>query len=1052
MVARLIRWAIAERGLVLGISLALGVAGLWAARSTPVDAIPDLSDVQVIVRTSWPGQAPQVVEDQVTYPLATALLAVPRSTTVRAFSLFGDSYVYVLFEGGTDPYWARSRVLEYLSQVSGRLPPGVRPALGPDASGVGWVYQYALVDRSGAHDLAELRALQDWLLRFELQSVPGVAEVASVGGMVKQYQVVVHPDRLRAFGVTLDEVRRAIERGGGETGGSVVEMAEAEYMVRARGYVQGVEDLRALPVARGAGGVPVTLRDLAEVRVGPQVRRGIAELDGQGEVTGGIVVARHGANAREVIRAVEQRLAALAPSLPAGVEVVEVYDRSGLIERVVGNLERKLVEEFVVVALVCALFLAHLGSSLVVVLSLPLGILAALLVMQGQGLTANAMSLGGIAIAVGTMVDAGVVMIENAHKHLERAGDAARDRWRVIAEAACEIGPSLFFSSVVVAVSFLPVFTLEAQEGRLFAPLAWTKTWAMAAAALLSVTLVPVLMGYLIRGRIRPEHDNPLNRAVLRAYRPVVELALARPRAVLLVAAAAVAVSAWPLSRLGTEFMPELDEGDLLYMPTTLPGVSIGEAQQLLQQTDRLIRTVPEVARVFGKVGSAETATDPAPLSMIETVVQLKPRDQWRSGVDLEQVKAELDAAVRLPGLTNAWVPPIKARIDMLATGIKTPVGIKVAGPDLGTIQRIATEVERAVRALPGTRSVIAERVAAGRYLDVEVRRRDAARYGLAVADVQEVIATAVGGMDVAWAYQGRERYPVNLRYPQAVRDSLGDLEQLPIVTPDGARIPLGAVATVRIADGPAEIKSEDARPSAWVYVDIAGRSAGGRDLGSFVAEAKARVAAEVALPPGYSIAWSGQYQYLERAAARLSLVAPATLLVIVLLLRLGLPQWRDVVVVMAALPFALVGGVWLLWALSYDLSVAVGVGFIALAGVAAETGVVMLVYLHHAWDARLAASRAAGRAPTDDDLRAAVEEGALLRVRPKLMTVTCIIAGLLPIMWGSGAGSEVMRRIAAPMVGGMASATLLTLVVVPAAFLLWARRDLARGRGAPSA
>jgi len=810
--------------------------------------------------------------------------------------------------------------------------------------------------------------------------------------------------------------------------------------VRARGYLRDGDDLRALPVALGANGTPVTLREVAEVRVGPQMRRGIAELDGLGEVAGGIVVARHGANARAVIEAVEARLDSLAPTLPAGVEIVETYDRSGLIERVISNLETKLLEEFLVVALVCAIFLAHLGSSLVVVVSLPLGMLAALLVMKGQGLSANAMSLGGIAIAVGTMVDASVVMIENAHKHLERAGDAAVDRWRVIGDAAREVGPSLFFSLIVVAVSFLPVFTLEAQEGRLFAPLAWTKTWAMTAAALLSVTLVPVLMGLFIRGRIRAEHDNPLNRAVLRAYRPAVALALARPRAVLLTAAAVVALTLWPYARLGTEFMPELDEGDLLYMPTTLPGVSIGEAQQLLQQTDRMIRTVPEVARVFGKVGSAETATDPAPLSMLETVIQLKPKSEWRPGLTLERLKTELDAAVRVPGLTNAWVPPIKARIDMLATGIKTPVGVKVAGPDLVEIQRLATEVERAVAGVPGARSVIAERVGAGRYIDVEVRRRDAARYGLSVAEVQRVIATAVGGMDVAWIVQGRERYPVNLRYPQAVRDSVGDLEQLPIVTSGGARIPLGAVATVRVVDGPVEIKSEDARPTGWVYVDIAGR-----DLGSFVADAKAAVAREVAVPPGYSIAWSGQYEYLERATARLALVAPATLALIVLLLHLGLPRWRDVAIVLAALPFALVGGVWLLWALGYALSVAVGVGFIALAGVAAETGVVMLVYLNHAWDARRAAAAAAGRPPTLAELHDAVEEGALRRVRPKLMTVACIIAGLLPIMWGSGAGSEVMRRIAAPMVGGMLSATVLTLLVIPAAFLLTSRRDLVR-------
>ena len=1043
MLATLIERSIANRFLVLVLAAVLAVAGAYVTLRTPVDAIPDLSDVQVIVKTSYPGQAPRVVEDQITYPLTTALLAVPGATTVRGYSFFGDSFVYVLFEDGTDLYWARSRVLEYLSQVAPRLPAGARPALGPDATGVGWIYEYALVDRTGRHDLSQLRALQDWFLKYELQTVDGVSEVATVGGMVRQYQVVVDPNRLRVYGLPLGRVAAAIRGANAEVGGSVIEIAEAEYMVRATGYLKGVADLETVPLGVSEAGIPILLGDVAEIRVGPEMRRGIAELDGEGEVVGGVVVMRSGGNALATIAAVKKKLAELQRGLPDGVEIVLTYDRSGLIERAVDTLTEKLVEEFIVVALVCLVFLFHLRSALVIVVSLPLGIVAAFLVMHWQGINANIMSLGGIAIAIGVMVDAAIVMVENLHKHMERTPVTPENRWRLVAQASKEVGPPLFFSLLIVTLSFLPVFALQAQEGRLFAPLAYTKTFAMAAAAGLSVTLVPVLMGLFIRGRVRAEHANPVNRLLIAAYRPFIRVVLAHPWPVLLAAVVVTASALWPLAgwwplhgKLGTEFMPELDEGDLLYMPTTFPGVGTGKMQELLQQTDKLIKTVPEVERVFGKAGRAETATDPAPLEMIETTILLKPRDQWRPGMTTEKLKRELDRLVQFPGLTNAWVMPIKTRIDMLATGIKTPVGIKVAGPDFATIDRIARQIEQVIQAVPGTASVIAERVSGGRYITIDIDRLRAARYGLNIEDVQMVVAVALGGENVTETVEGLERYPVNVRYPIEVRDSVEKLRWLPVVAPDGAHIPLADVAEIRVEEGPPMIRSENARPNGWVYVDIADR-----DLGSYVEEAKARVAAEVPLPPGYSIGWSGQYEYLLRAKERLALVVPVTLAIIVLLLYLNFRNGADVAIILGALPLSLVGGVWLIYLLDYNLSVAVGIGFIALAGVAAETGVVMLVYLQQAYAARKAVADAEGRALRRSEVVDAVVEGALLRVRPKIMTVATIIAGLLPIMLGSGTGSEVMRRIAAPMVGGMVSATALTLVVIPAVFYLWRRR-----------
>ena len=1043
MITTLIRWSVANRFLVLLAALVAAAWGIWSLARTPLDALPDLSDVQVIIRTSYPGQAPQIVENQVTYPLTTTMLSVPGVKTVRGYSFFGDSFVYIIFGDGTDLYWARSRVLEYLNQVQGRLPPEAKPALGPDATGVGWVYEYALVDRTGSHDIAQLRALQDWFLKYELKTVANVAEVATVGGMVKQYQVVLDPNRLRAYGITHAKVVSAIRNANQETGGSVLEMGEAEYMVRAMGYLKSLDDFRSIPLATGDTGVPVLLGDVARIQLGPEMRRGVAELDGEGEVAGGIIVMRSGKNALETIEAVKAKLEQLKPGLPQGVEIVPAYDRSQLIGRAVDNLTGKLIEEFVVVAVVCFAFLFHLRSALVAIVSLPLGVLMAFVVMYYQGVNANIMSLGGIAIAIGAMVDAAVVMIENAHKHIEawheRHPDSrleGSEQWRVITEAAVEVGPALFFSLLIITLSFIPIFALEAQEGRLFAPLAYTKTYAMAAAAGLAVTLIPVLMGYLIRGRIPPEHRNPLNRALIAAYRPTLELVLRFPKATLAVAALILLATLFPASRIGGEFLPPLDEGDLLYMPSALPGISVAKASELLQQSDRMIKQVPEVARVFGKIGRAETATDPAPLEMFETTIQFKPREQWRAGMTPEKLIEELDRTVKLPGLANIWIPPIRNRIDMLATGIKSPVGIKVAGTDLAEIDRIAGEVERASKTVPGVTSALAERLTGGRYIDITVDRAAAARYSMNVSDVQSVVSAAIGGENIGETVEGLQRFPINVRYPRELRDSVAELRLLPIVTERGAQIPLSAVAKVQITDGPPMLRSENARLSGWVYVDIRGR-----DLQSVVTDLQAAVAKQVKLAPGYSISWSGQFEYLERAREKMKVVVPFTLLIIFLLLYLTFRTAGEALLIMASLPFSLVGGFWLIYLLGHSMSVATAVGFIALAGVAAEFGVVMLLYLRQAWAARVEIGRT-----TDADLVDAIREGAVLRVRPKAMTVAVILAGLLPIMWGGGTGSEVMQRIAAPMVGGMITAPLLSMLVVPAAFALLMRRRL-RGR-----
>ncbi len=1049
MIASIIRWSVANRFLVVLATLALAVAGALAVRTTPVDALPDLSDVQVVIRTSYPGQAPQIVENQVTYPLTTTMLSVPGARTVRGYSFFGDSFVYVIFEDGTDLYWARSRVLEYLNQVQGRLPAGARSSLGPDATGVGWVYQYALIDRSGRHDLGQLRGLQDWLLRFELKSVPGVAEVASIGGMVRQYQIVMDPERMAAYGVSQARVAEAVRGANQEAGGAVVEMAEAEHMVRASGYLRGIEDFNSIPLGLGASGVPVTLGDVAWVQIGPEMRRGIAELNGEGEVAGGIVVIRAGANARQVIEAVRTRLDELGRSLPEGVEIVTTYDRSSLIDRAIENLTSKLAEEFIVVALVCALFLFHLRSALVAIVTLPLGVATAFLIMRLQGVEANIMSLSGIAIAVGAMVDAAIVMIENAHKKLERwreehDGEMPQgpDHWRVITDASIEVGPALFFSLLIITLSFVPVFTLQAQEGRLFAPLAFTKTYAMAASAALAITLIPVLMGFWIRGKIPHEDANPINRFLARLYQPAIDFALAKPKLILLIAALAFATTALPLSRLGGEFMPMMDEGDLLYMPTALPGLSAAEASDLLQVTDRLIRTVPEVASVFGKAGRAETATDPAPLEMFETTIQLKPRAQWRPGMTPERIIEELDRVVRVPGLTNVWVPPIRNRIDMLATGVKSPIGVKVSGPDLASIDSAARAVEAAARDVAGVSSAISERLSGGRYVDVDINRFAASRYGLNIADVQAVVSGAIGGENIGEVVEGRARYPINLRYPREVRDSLERLIALPIVTDAGLRLTLGEVATLTIADGPAMIRSENGRLSAYVYVDVRGR-----DLASVVRDLQRAVASQVELPAGVSLAYSGQFEYLARAAERLTIVGPATILIIFILLYLIFRRLDEAAIVMVSLPFALTGGVWLVYALGFDFSVAVAVGFIALAGLAAEFGVIMLIYLKNALKER----EERGIALTPEVIAQAVREGALLRLRPKAMTVAVILAGLLPILFTGGAGAEIMRRIAAPMVGGMLTAPLLSLFVIPAAYLLIRRRGLERAALASS-
>ena len=1032
MIAAIIRASVGARNLVLAAALVLTAIGVAAVRTTPVDALPDLSDVQVIIRTSWPGQAPQIVENQVTYPITSTMLSVPGARVVRGYSFTGDSFVYVLFDDGTDLYWARSRVLEYLSQVQSRLPDGAKAALGPDATGVGWIYEYALVDRTGRHDLAQLRSIQDWFLRFELKTVPGVAEVASIGGMVKEYQVIVDPQKLAAYGVTGTEVADALKRANQEVGGASVELAGAEYTVRASGYLKSLDDFRTVPLRTATGGVPVTLADVASVQLGPEMRRGIAELNGEGEVAGGVIVMRQGQNARAVIAGVKTKLDELRQGLPPGVELVTTYDRSGLIDRAVENLTGKLFEEFLIVALVCVLFLWHARSALVAILTLPLGILIAFIVMRLQGLNANILSLGGIAIAIGAMVDAAVVMIENAHKHLERwrhdHADSEPDaptRWRLVTDAAAEVGPALFLSLLIITFSFLPIFALQGQEGRLFAPLAFTKTYAMAAAALLSITLIPVLMGLLIKGRIPREDANPVNRWLTRAYRPAIDWVLARPKQTLFIAALVFATSLWPAVRLGGEFLPQMDEGDLLYMPSALPGLSVAEAGRLLQQTDRLIKTVPEVASVFGKAGRADSATDPAPLEMFETTIQFKPKDQWRPGMTQAKLVEQLDARVKVPGLANFWIPPIRNRIDMLATGIKSPVGIKVAGSNLAEIDRTAKRIEEVVRGVPGVSSALAERLTGGRYIDVDVNRAAAARYGLNVADVQAVVSGAIGGQIIGQTVEGLARYPISLRYPRELRDSVGKLAQLPVLTPSRQQITLGTVASVRISDGPSMLRSENGRPVTWIYVD--GRDS---DMQTLVGDMNRAITGKVALPPGVSISYTGQYEFLVRAKARMKLVIPVTLAIIFALLYLTFRRWDEALLIMGTLPFALTGGLWLLYWLGYNQSVATSVGFIALAGVSAEFGVVMLIYLKQALEAR-----------EDGNIAAAVRDGALLRVRPKAMTVAVILAGLFPVLVGTGAGSEVMSRIAAPMIGGMLTAPLLSMLVIPAAYLLMRRR-----------
>lgn len=1058
MITNVINWSIANRMLVLLLTAILLIFGAYSLRTTPVDAIPDLSDVQVIVKTSYPGQAPQVVEDQVTYPLTTAMLSVPGAVTVRGYSFFGDSYVYVIFEDKTDLYWARSRVLEYLSQVSADLPATAKPQLGPDATGVGWVYLYALADRTGQHDLSQLRSIQDWFLKYELQTVKGVSEVSSLGGMVKQYQIQIDPEKLRAFGIPLSHVQTAINRGNQESGASVIEMAEAEYMVLVDGYLSSIDDIKTVPLGLNENGTPILLKDIADINLGPQMRRGLAELNGEGEVVGGIVVMRYGENAAEVIRDVKAKIEELKAGLPEGVEIITVYDRSALITRAVNNLWEKLFEEFVVVALIFIAFLFHFRSSLVAIISLPVGVLAAFTVMNLQGINANIMSLGGIAIAIGAMIDGATVMIENMHKKLELAGESATpkglstsagltdaNRWRIVAEAAGEVGPALFFSLLIITLSFLPVFALEAQEGKMFAPLAFTKTYAMAASALLSITLVPVLMGYLIRGKIMPEQANPLNRSIARLYRPAIKGVLAKPKLTMGAAVLITLGSVWPAGQIGSEFIPPLDEGDLMYMPTTFPGISIGKARELLQQTDKLLKTVPEVDTVFGKMGRAETATDPAPLTMIETFIQLKPRSEWREGITTQDLIDEMNSLVTLPGLTNAFVMPIKTRIDMLATGIKTPVGIKIAGPDLTVIQRLGQEIERSLAGLPGTASVYSERVAGGRYIKVDILRDRAARYGLNVADIQQIVTTAIGGINISETVEGLERYPIQLRYPQAYRDSLESVKVLPLLTPDGQRIALADVADVFIEDGPPSIRSENARLNGWTLIDIENV-----DIGTYVRNAKQVIAESLELPPGYSLSWSGQFEYMERAKERLTLVIPFTLAIITLLLFANFRHFAEVFLILGTLPLGLVGGFWLMYFAGYNFSVAVSVGFIALAGVAVEIGVIMMVYLNKSYHGMLAKCASDSVAPTRQLLLDSVVDGAVLRVRPVMMTAVATIAGLIPIVIGVGTGSEVMSRIALPMVGGMLSAVVLTLLVLPCAYYLWRCRSLAVSATAP--
>ncbi len=1043
MLRNIIHWSVENRFLVILMTIILTLWGIISIKQTPLDAIPDLSDVQVIIKTSYPGQSPQVVEDQVTYPITTTMLSVPNATAVRGFSFLGDSYVYVIFDDDTDIYSARARVLEYLSQAASQLPENVEPRLGPDATGVGWVFEYALVDPTNQHDLSQLRSLQDWFLKFELQTVPGVSEVATIGGMVKQYQVVADPDHLRAFNISMGQLKDAIQKGNQESGGATIELGEAEYMVTAKGYLSSIEDIESIPITLNPKtGAPILLRDLAKVRLGPQMRRGIAELDGEGEVVGGIVVMRYGENALEVIRKIKERIEELKPGLPEGVEIITTYDRSTLILNAVDNLQTKLLEEFAVVALVCLLFLFHVRSALVAIISLPLGIFIAFIIMQKQGINANIMSLGGIAIAIGAMVDAAIVMIENAHKHLERwreeHGQAPQgnDRWRVITTASTEVGPALFFSLLIITFSFIPIFSLEAQEGRLFSPLAFTKTYAMGASAILSITLIPVLMGYFIRGRLPNEKSNPASVALIWIYKPLLKICLWSPWLTILVSILLMCSAWYPLSRLGSEFMPELEEGDLLYMPTTLPGISIGKARELLMQTDRIIKTYPEVKRVFGKIGRAETATDPAPLTMIETTIQLKPKSEWRPGMTLDKLIKELDSSIQFPGLTNAWVQPIKTRIDMLATGIKTPVGIKVAGPDLDSIEKIGTDIEGILRDVPGTVSVFSERVSGGRYIEITPDREEAARFGLNISDIHTVVGSAIGGVNITETIEGLERYPVNLRYPRHTRDSIEKIKQLPLLTPSGAHIPLSRIADIKVTQGPPMIKTENARLNGWTFVDIRDT-----DLGSYVSNAKKILTENLKLPPGYSVTWAGQYEYLLRVKDKLTIVIPVTLMIIFVLLYLTFRQVTAALIVMLSLPFALTGGTWYLWMLNFNLSVAVMVGFIALAGVAAEFGVIMLIYLDNAKKHR----EQLGELKTASDLREVIFEGAVMRVRPKAMTVAVIIAGLIPIMMGDGTGSDVMKRIAAPMVGGMVTAPLLSLFVIPAIYMIWKRRAVVR-------
>ncbi len=1040
MIAKLIRWSVANRILVLIASLFATGWGIWALQSTPVDALPDLSDVQVIIRTSYPGQPPRIVENQVTYPLTTTMLSVPGAKTVRGYSFFGDSYVYVLFEDGTDLYWARSRVLEYLDQIQGKLPPAAKPALGPDATGVGWIYEYALVDKSGRHDISQLRSLQDWFLKYELKSLPNVAEVAAIGGMVRQYQVIPDPVKLASLGITFDDMKKAIAGANLEAGGSVLEQGEAEMMVRSSGYLKSIQDFEAIPL-KLANNVPVTMGDVAQIRIGPEMRRGIAELDGQGETVGGVILLRSGKNARSTLSAIHAKIEALRKSLPEGVEIVPTYDRSGLIDRAIETLRHKLFEEFIVVALVCGAFLWHLRSSLVAVVSLPLGILTAFIVMKYQGINANIMSLGGIAIAIGAMVDAAIVMIENAHKKMESWKEAhpgerleGQAHWEVVTDAAVEVGPALFFCLLIITISFVPIFTLQAQEGRLFSPLAYTKTYAMASAAALSVTLVPVLMGYWIRGNLPEETANPLNRWLIRIYRPLLDIVLSRPKSTLACAFLIFLTSFWPLARLGGEFLPPLDEGDLLYMPSALPGLSVRKASELLQQTDRMIRSVPEVEQVFGKAGRAETATDPAPIEMFETVIRFKPKEQWRKGMTEKKLIEELDRAVRVPGLSNIWVPPIRNRIDMLATGIKSPIGIKISGNSLADIDQVALQVEDIAKGVPGVSSAFAERSTGGRYVDIDMDRQAASRYGLNVSDIQDVVSGWIGGENVGETVEGLARYPINLRYPREWRDTVGKLETLPIVTRDGAQITLGMVSNIHVSDGPPMIRTENARLSGWVYVDVMGR-----DLASVVSDLRKAIDRKVQLKPGISLAYSGQFEFMERANQRLKIVVPATILIIFVLLYLTLGRLDEAFLILATLPFALTGGIWFLYWMGYDLSIATAVGFIALAGVASEFGIVMLIYLKQASHEKIASS--------EPDLVDSIRTGAVLRVRPKAMTVAVILSGLLPVLLGGGTGSEIMSRIASPMVGGMITAPLLSMFVIPAAYKLMRSREISAHR-----